>query len=141
MKVIKISSKGNMLSIGEDERSAKWYFLSEKVEGYVKSNIKVGDLVTIKSEDKNGDSTIVFISKEGNKLGAGSPFKPRISQDFPKQEVKTYGKSPEEQNSIKRQAIGHMVSRSLIALQGQVDINNILSIIDTLYDKYVEKVG
>lgn len=51
-----------------------------------------------------------------------------------------YGKSPEEQNSIMRQAVGHVVSRSLISMQGTVDINNIESIVDTLYDLYLKKV-
>jgi hypothetical protein len=41
----------------------------------------------------------------------------------------------------KRIEIGHMVSRSLIALQGQVDMNNINGIVETLYAKYQELVG
>ena len=52
--------------------------------------------------------------------------------------------SPEgqaKQESIKRQAIMHAVSRTLIAMQGLVDINNVCGFIDTLYSKYQEKVG
>lgn len=53
----------------------------------------------------------------------------------------SYNKSPEVQDSIKRQAIGHMTSRSLIALQGQVDPNNITGLMEVLYKKYQELVG
>ena len=41
---------------------------------------------------------------------AGTTEAPKATGYTPK----TYGKSPEEQNTIKRQAIGHMVSRTLI---------------------------
>jgi hypothetical protein len=47
----------------------------------------------------------------------------------------------EKQKSIRSQAIGHMVSRSLISLQGSVDINNIKSIIDTLFEHYATNIN
>jgi len=47
----------------------------------------------------------------------------------------------EKQKSIRSQAIGHMVSRSLISLQGSVDINNIMSIIDTLFEHYNKNIS
>ncbi len=52
-----------------------------------------------------------------------------------------YGKSPEVQASIKRQAIGHMTSRTMIALQGHIDPNNIQEQIRAIYALYVELVG
>ncbi len=55
--------------------------------------------------------------------------------------TKTWGKTPEEQNSIKQQAIGHMVSRTLIGLSGHLDLNNIEEVIEKLYAKYKEVVG
>lgn len=55
-----------------------------------------------------------------------------------KTEKKWYGKSLEEQETIRRQAVGHMVSRSLMSLQGQVDPNNIPEIIKVLYKTYDE---
>ncbi len=44
-------------------------------------------------------------------------------------------------NSIKRQAIGHMTSRSLVALQGTLDPNTIQEQIRALYKLYTELVG
>jgi len=52
-----------------------------------------------------------------------------------------YIKSPEVQESIKRQAIGHMTSRSLISLQGHIDVNNIQEIAESIYKMYVKLVG
>ena len=52
-----------------------------------------------------------------------------------------YGKSPAEQDSIKRQAIMHAVSRALIALQGQVSPDNIEEVAAKLYKKFQELVG
>ncbi len=43
--------------------------------------------------------------------------------------------------SIKRQAIGHMTSRSLVALQGTLDPNTIQEVIRSLYKLYTELVG
>jgi len=53
----------------------------------------------------------------------------------------SYGKSPEVQESIKRQAIGHMTSRTLIALQGHIDPNNVTTLAETIYKKFQDLVG
>ena len=50
-------------------------------------------------------------------------------------------KSPQQQESIKRQAIGHAVSRSLISLQGHIDLNNIYEVSEKLYRHYQKLVG
>lgn len=57
-----------------------------------------------------------------------------------KNPVKTYDSSPTgtaRDNLIKREAIGHMTSRSLISLQGHVDPDNIHEIIKKLYTTYL----
>jgi len=43
-------------------------------------------------------------------------------------------------NLIKREAIGHMVSRSLISLQGHVEPNNIHSLIKEIYATYLKLI-
>ena len=50
-------------------------------------------------------------------------------------------KSPEIQDSIKRQAIGHMTSRSLVSLQGEINSGNIFEISEKLYKHYQKLVG
>lgn len=42
--------------------------------------------------------------------------------------------------SIEKQNVNNAVSRSLIALQGQLDLNNIVEVIDTLWAKYYSKL-
>jgi len=57
---------------------------------------------------------------------------------------KENAKSPEEktkQDSIKRQAIMHAVSRTLIGMQGQVNIENVCSLTTMLYAHYSKLVG
>lgn len=50
-------------------------------------------------------------------------------------------KSPQQQDSIKRQAIGHMTSRTLISLQGHIDLDNIYKVSEKLYAHYQKLVG
>lgn len=50
-------------------------------------------------------------------------------------------RSSSTNESIKRQAIGHMTSRTLISLQGQVDEDNIEGLMERIYAKYQELVG
>jgi hypothetical protein len=58
-----------------------------------------------------------------------------------KPQSKSWSKSPEEQNTIKRQAIGHMTSRTLISMQGIITPDNVLEMIEKLYNKYTELIG
>lgn len=157
MKIVKRSQNGKMLKIGEDLENSTWYFMTPKVMEFVNKkngeefvNFNVGDEVTIKDEDKNGSKTITFIEK--GKGGAHEGPKAASSSSAPKgtviktgseapYEKKYYGKSIEERMDIKRQAIGNMVSRSLIGLQGHVDLKNIEETIEKLYKKYTEMVG
>jgi VCBS repeat-containing protein len=129
----------NTICLGETatEEKGTWYYMTEKTKPYL-TKMKKGDEVTIEHSDEDGKRTITFV-----KTGTGNKAVVGTKAPAPKEgsSGKFYGKSPEEQESIKRQAIGHMVSRTIIGLQGSVDANNVLSIIDTLYKKYVEVVG
>jgi|WetSurSiteA1Bulk_404760.scaffolds.fasta_scaffold00683_9 hypothetical protein len=145
MQLVKFGTAGKMVLIGDDPKKATWYLISNEVRPFLEK-FKVGDSVTIRSEKRNGTNTLLFISAEGaeNKTST-SPTKsnalPSVSYNHPSSATKTYGKSQEEQDSIKRQAIGHMTSRTLIALQGQVSQENVCDLIELIYDKYVQKVG
>jgi len=59
----------------------------------------------------------------------------------PKTDEKNIFKGANVNASIKRQAIGHMTSRSLVALQGTLDPNTIQEVIRSLYKLYTELVG
>jgi hypothetical protein len=53
-----------------------------------------------------------------------------------------WGKSPEEQNSIRRQAVGHMTSVTVAAMlknDTNLNVDDVVKLIDKIYDKYDEK--
>ena len=133
LKVQRKGTAGKMIAISEDGLPLEWYVITPSVAPYI-GKINVGDTVTIKSEKKGDKNHLVHIVQVSG--GTSSPTPPA-------QEKKAgwSPKSPEEQNSIKRQAIGHMVSRTLIGMQGAVNESNVEALIDKLYGKYQQVVG
>lgn len=155
---------GLMLKIKDDTKEGyTWYYLAPNVMDFAKTLLYESDL-DLKFEVKDGKQYITSIkvlsttNTNSFKPQGGSMDEYKCIRCGTKLKDNTYktcyncsmeirkelSNSPEEKNkqdSIKRQAIGHMTSRSLIALQGQVDVNNINSIIESLYKKYVELVG
>jgi len=129
----------------EDGGVEGWYYMTDKVRDYMKKFPKGTD-VEVTVEQKEKGKIITFFKPPTNNGGnstGGSMSEPSMSSPStptPAPYVaKTYGKSPEENHSIKAQAIMHAVSRTIIGLDG-VDLNNVNSVIDTLYNKYSEKV-
>lgn len=166
MKIFVKSKNGKMLKIGNTAETAKWYFMTDEVIAFVTGKFNVGDEVEFQSSQSAEGETINRITKKGgdvpvasngSNVGGGTgfqkkPFVPKeqwIAEQKAKQaqssggefKKSTYGKSPEEQDSIKRQAIGHMTSRTLIAMQGIVTPDNVESLVEKIYNKYVEVVG
>lgn len=129
MQICAISGDKKFLKIGEDFNSARWYGIPDALVTTTAALAK-GDIVVL-THKQGADGKLVLETIK--KTGAVAP-----KTDAPQ---KTYGKSPEEQDSIKRQAIGHMTSRTLIALQGQVDVGTIESLMEKIYKKYQSLVG
>ncbi len=148
MKFLKLSPNNNYAQIGEDIRTAKWYNINEVKD--ILPSLKEGDEITIDSEQRSGAYYLTFLSKGivdlPNKKES-KPIETNISSQPKQVSVNTNigsnykGMTQDTQESIKRQAIGHMTSRTLMALQGLVNIDNVITLIDLLYDKYKEKVG
>lgn len=64
-KLLKVANGGKLFNIGkEDGTEATWYFLTEDV---IKSSagIKVGDLVEIVAEKRNGNDTVTKLTRTG----------------------------------------------------------------------------
>jgi hypothetical protein len=138
MKILGISKAGNMWLLGTGEADGKWFFLGEAVLSFAKT-FKRGDEVEVTTESKDGKNFVTYI-KAGTKAPSTQSQTTSASPSgiYTKP---TYGKSAEEQNSIKRQAIGNMTSRTIIGLQGLVDVNNIHDIIKAIYKTYEEIIG
>lgn len=143
MKFIKASGTPDYLGIKVklDDGKDKWLecanspehkTTAKQVHEYAKKAFKEGDEVEVETDGHY----ITRISKKGASQARKPTYNPA-----PK---RTYEKPKDVQESIKRQSIGNMTSRTLIALQGQIDLNTILgdnSIIEAIYRKYQELVG
>lgn len=153
MILFKISRDKRFASIGVTEQEAEWYTIEPHVEKFVYS-IPLGAEVGIKSEKKDNKNHLVFITSKTaggpttepvhNTVSTPPPtqIKPQIPVvSKPTSFVSSGNKTPEVQESIKRQAIGKMVAESLVALQGQLTPATIKEVITDLYAHYQSLVG
>ena len=168
-KFIKVANKKVMVKVDIDGLGATWATCTPAVKEFAGKAFKEGDAIKVTYEEKSDAEVKYHVTRiekgagTDTKAGVATPDtsgKPTCkdcgkelkdakyekcytcNQKNPsKTGKKSYGKSPEVQESIKRQAIGHMTSRSLIALQGHIDPNNIATIAETLYKKYQDLVG
>jgi len=53
----------------------------------------------------------------------------------------TYGYTPKDTESIKKQAVLKSVCMAVSALTGMIDINNLGDVIENLYDRFLKKLG
>lgn len=147
-----------------------WATCSQAVKDFASKNFKTGDTVNVQYEETPNSQLKYHVTRieKGNgtdtKKGATAPDTGKPTCEDCHKELKddkykkcwacneknpvkksygkkSYDKSPEVQASIKRQAIGHMTSRTLIALQGHIDQNTIIGVMETIYKKYQELVG
>lgn len=143
----------NMVKVEIEEGKPVWVVVEKNVLDFAKKNFNEGDEVEFEYYTDKSKKVHVkgYIKKVGGtdtpapKETTSRPTETPAPQSNPVKtnapEKKTWGKTPEEQDSIKRQAIGHMVSRTLISLQGHVDPNNVHEIATELYKTYQELVG
>lgn len=163
-KVARTKDK-NMVRFQElDGKTGVWATCTPAVKGYASTTFKAGDIVDVQSEPTGEVGLhVTRISKAGQGGGVttstvsttaptcedcGKALKDAkykkcytCNKKNPSKSGGSYGKTPEVQESIKRQAIGHMVSRTLIALTGQIDRNSVTEVMEVLYKHYQELVG
>ena len=140
----------------------KWCETTEPVVNYAKKAFKDGDEVEATYTEKDGAYNVTRVTKKTTTTTKPSTTKKEtipgkyVCEDcgkelkddkykkcYPcnkKNPVKTTGNSTTQQ-SIERQNVNNAVSRALISLQGQVDINNIGTLIDTLWTKFRSKLN
>ena len=167
-KFIKIAKDKIMVKVNIDSLGEIWATCTPAVKDFAGKTFKEGDGVKVTYNEQTGAQTKYHVTRiekgTGADINSGGSTpdneKPKCSdcgkelkdakyekcytcneKNPSKKGKKGYGKSPEVQESIKRQAIGHMTSRTLIALQGHVNPNNIQEIAASLYKKYQELVG
>lgn len=160
MKIIERSATGKMIKIGED-KTAPYY----KAEGdilEIANKIKDGTEVTFRYEKIGNTKHIIFLAEgkvsvpteldplkkqqEHNEVEKDkkvelnkSTEQPPSRKEYTPEEKKSYFIN--KQQSIERQAIGHMVSETLVSMQGLVNEGNVFDLIDKLYAIYSHKVS
>ena len=148
MKVIAFTADQKFIKIGTDGKSSYWYDTAQVVETTKK--LKKDDEVRYKYEkNSEGKNVLTAIEKVGGgpstasapAPAAGAQSAPKSSGGFDpakkaEQDAKYDAAQEAKNTTIRSQAIGKMVGAALISLQGQVDINNVCSVIDTLYAKF-----
>jgi hypothetical protein len=138
LKVFSVSRDKKFYNIGEEKASAKWYGYSEECAAQI-ATIQWKDEVECKFENVEGKDIIISISKIGNVATSSSTTNEPTNTSSPAPKRNYSSNDTSEQ--IKQLAIGHMVSRTIIGLQASIDINNMCSVIDTLWEKYSSKVN
>lgn len=142
---------------GEKE---KWATTSEAVYNWAKKNFKENDVVDAQYTVKNGQYFVSKIMKPGtggnsNKSETTQPDKNEYTCSDCGKELadnkykkcytcnkknpsKTnYTKNTDTADAISRQNTNHATSRALIALQGQIDINNIYDVAEKLHEMFL----
>ena len=137
-KITKIAGKKTMVKVGEDIKNSVWYYMGKPAYEFMKKTMKVGDEVTVETSGEKTDclDTITKIMK-----GSGGTTSTKYSGTT-NTGKSTGGKTHTNDNEgMKRGAVAHATSRVIIALQGQVDINNVCEVFNTVYDSIYRKIS
>jgi len=160
MKYVKVGKVKNMILIKDDSGKETWYDTSKAVKTYASSNFKEGDNIEITSAPQAGKALqfVSRVTKPGqttlppstppvakfNCEICGKPLKDdkyKLCYECNKTKKSTSPVGLDEKSElIKREAVAHATSRAINALQGHVDPNNICSVIETIYKKFLDLV-
>jgi len=140
MKIQQMRHDKKAYRIGEKDTDNNWFQITPAVESFCKT-LNYGDEVEIKYETRSDRQRyLTFVKKIADGDGKPTPVITTADQTTLGTGYTPYKKSPEQSEQIKRLAIGNMTSRSLIALQAHLTLDNVLEIIDKIYEKYTSKV-
>lgn len=132
-KLVKI--EGLAPDDAKGDKDGTWANCPENVYKWAQSKYKEGDEVDVEYAVKNGEYTVTRITQQGggstNTTGKGGAKK------------SYYSKSPQEQESIKRQAILKASCQAVVVLQGHINTAEQLAeavkkVFDALYKKVTE---
>ncbi len=170
MIVFAKSKNGKMIKIGSNANDAKWYFMTDEViKNPIVGKINVNDNVAIQSKTEAGSlfvtdikpsaSTSTLVDKvpapiitgagEGNEVKVTEQKEPYLPKDEWVAQQKAKGlwkeggvdKGSDTNNSIKKQAIMHATSRTLINRAKDMPYQELEAEIRSLYALYTELVA
>lgn len=161
MKILGFSKNGEMIKIEDlkDKKGYVWYFLASSVKAFA-TKMAIGSEVDLKVEEKNGEDTVVYITKSGGSQPmAGSSASELKCEDCgaalkdnkyktcytcsmerrKKEEASPEGQA--KQSSIERQCCLKAASNAVAtAMQGQLDVDTLGEAICKLFDKLYTKL-
>jgi hypothetical protein len=162
-KYVKPAQRDNLLMVKvEIDGTEVWATCQKAVKEFAKKNFKEGDDVEFEYEEKDGKYSITGYIKKVGGAEPSSDTGDTATETAPEFACEVCGKalkddkyptcytcsqaggggsSSEKNESIKRQAIGHMTSRVIAGLQGHIDLNNVQEQMTTIYKKFQELVG
>ena len=114
-----------------------WATCSQAVKEFAKMNFQEGDDVEFEFKVNDGKYEI---SSNITKVG-GNPKTETKKTSYSKATYSKYDKGQDVNTSIKRQAIAHATSRTMIGLQGHINPENVCKILREVYTTYQEMVG
>ena len=146
LKVKKLGKAGFMICIGADGTNGEWYFMTPGVKAFVDANVKEGDSVEIKNEKTDKKNSLIYIAKVGGG-NSGTPSAAPATGDKPKWTPPSKSgftpRTPADNESIKRQAIGNMTSRVISGMMtsGIATLEQVEEQMERIYKKFVTLVG
>jgi len=154
-----VCTKGNkyLARIEYDDKGDKWATTTKAVHDWAKKNFNEGDEVDVEYNIKNGQYFVTRISAPGQSskkstTPEGEKSKGKYTCEDCGKELKdgkyekcytcnkknpSKFKNTDTADAISRQNANHATSRALIALQGQVDVNNIFDITKRLHEMFL----
>ena len=140
LKIKAFGTKGYMVLIGPGNAKSdddKWYFMSPEIKKQIDGVFLKGDSVVIKSETKNDKHHLTYI----NKTGSG-PAQP-AGTTTAKPSTGYVARTPADNESIKRQALGNMTSRVLSGMMtsGICTLEQVEDQMERVYKKFQTLVG
>ncbi len=111
-------------------------FTSKQKIEFVKKALKENDEIQIEyNTDDKSNISVTTISKVGAKKSEDSGAPAPTSNKYDK----SYG-GTEKSVSIERQCAARATGDALIALQGRVDPNTVVDLIESIYNKFIAKI-
>ena len=137
LKIFAVGKGGAFLKLGKNFGDAEWY-ATEKVTKDSKELDK-GHTVDVESELQGKARFLTSIKKVVADEVATNYPKDVVAKPSLEKPVYLAGRNSENTSElIRRQSIGNMASRAIIALKGVVTEDNICDIVEKLYTKFDE---
>lgn len=143
MKYLHACQKGNkyLIKLETDEGKQVWAETSKAVVSYASNNFKQNDEADFEyTKDNKGQYHVTRINKGGKSVQ--KPAETHKASTPKNSTPKSYGKSPEDREAIKRQAMMKASCEAVKTLTGQIgNADTLGDTIIALYERFMKKIN